>query len=103
MLAPWRLWNNIVRVPLYWEDDYHCVTKNQRNFDKVINTNFGLKVFGFHPLHIFLNTESLNRYELVRSFQNNPDKLINYRYTGEGTRSRFVKLLNLISNKSKVS
>ena len=38
-LVPWRLWNNIIRVPLYWEDDYHCVTKNQRSFYDILEVS----------------------------------------------------------------
>lgn len=99
-LVPWRLWNDIIRVPLYWEDDYACVTKYQLDFDNVLKSSLGVKVFGFHPLHIFLNTESLDRYELVRTFQNDPKRLIDYRFEGDGTRSRFIKLLKLLSKGS---
>lgn len=97
-LVPWRLWNNLIRVPLFWEDDYATVTKYQCNFNDLIKPMPGLRVFGFHPLHIFLNTESLERYEATRNIQDHPKKLLEYRYDGEGTRTRFIQLLNAISS-----
>lgn len=55
----------------------------------------GLKVFDFHPIHVFLNTESLDRYERTRPLHQNPKELIKHRYQGDGTRSRLIELLEL--------
>ena len=55
----------------------------------------GLKVFDFHPIHIFLNTESLDRYELTRSIHQNPKELIKFRHKGYGSRNRLTELLQL--------
>ena len=55
----------------------------------------GLKCFDFHPIHVFLNTENLNRYERTRPIHQNPKELIKYRYQGYGTRSRSMELLEL--------
>lgn len=96
-LMPWRLWNKMVRVPLFWEDDYDCLTAYPRNFRELLNVSDGLKVFGFHPLHIFLNTESLERYEKTRSFHHDPKRLIDFRYNGIGTRTKFIQLLEHMS------
>lgn len=101
-LKPWRLWNRLIRVPLYWEDDYACVTPYQRDFDEHLQRRGGVKIFGFHPLHIFLNTESLDRYGIVRSFQDDPKRLLDYRFDGIGTRTRFVRLLEFISGTRNV-
>ena len=55
----------------------------------------GLKVFDFHPIHVFLNTESLERYERTRALHHNPKELIKHRYEGYGTRNRLIELLEL--------
>lgn len=55
----------------------------------------GVKVFDFHPIHIFLNTESLDRYERTRPYHQNPSELIKHRYKGYGTRNRLIELLEL--------
>lgn len=97
ILKPWWLWNGLIRVPFFWEDDYSCVTTNPCSIDQMIKRE-GLKIFDFHPIHIFLNTESLNRYEKTREHHSNADILINYRFSGYGTRSKFIELLEMSNN-----
>lgn len=96
-LKPWRLWNNIVRVPLYWEDDYACVTPYPQNFNTLMAASQGVKVFGFHPVHVFLNLESLDRWAAVKGNHSNVDYLLENRFEGEGTRTRFLSLLKFLS------
>jgi len=100
-LKPWHIWNDLIRVPYSWEDDVHILydsigipQKSPRDI-AMDTTNRGLKVFDFHPIHIFLNTESLDRYERTRPLHRNPKELIKHRYQGYGTRSRLIDLLEL--------
>jgi hypothetical protein len=53
----------------------------------------GVNVFDIHTIHIFLNTESLDRYDRTHPLHQNPGELIKHRYQGYGTRSRLIKLL----------
>ena len=102
-LAPWRLWTGLTRVPLCWEDDYACVSPYRDQFPNLIQERQGLRVFGFHPLHIYLNTESLTRYEEVKRYASTDIKrLRTMRYNGVGTRSRFIELLEKISAEKRV-
>ena len=98
-LKPWLLWNHLVKVPYFWEDDVHLLYEaidiSQKNPEELATTGCGLKVFDFHPVHVFLNTESLDRYERTRSMHKNPEELIKHRYEGSGTRSRLIALLKL--------
>jgi hypothetical protein len=95
-LRPWILPNGICRVPFCWADDFHLslgheIDKfNQKSIVEKVN---GLGVFDFHPIHIYLNTESLDRYEQTRPIHHNPEELIKHRYTGYGTRNRLMELL----------
>ena len=57
-----------------------------------------LVIFNFHPIHVFLNSEKLERYEQTRHLHQNPIDLIRYRHEGEGTRSNLVKILNTLRN-----
>lgn len=98
-LAPWRLWTGMVRAPLCWEDDYACVSTYKDTFAKLLEPGPGLKIFGFHPLHIYLNTESLDRYEQAKEYSSDPERLKDMRYEGVGTRTRFIKLLEIISER----
>jgi len=46
---------------------------------------------------VFLNTESLDRYERTRPIHRDPSELIKHRFDGYGTRSRLIDLLTLAS------
>ena len=101
-LKPWKLWNGLTRVPYCWEDDIHILYENldysefQSPVDIALDASSqGLKVFDFHPIHVFLNTESLERYEATRSIHQYPEELIKHRYNGYGTRNRLIELLEL--------
>lgn len=68
-LEPWFLWNKqLIKVPYYWEDDVHCMYDWEWNVKPYLNQE-GLKVFDFHPIHVFLNTEHLDRYEKFKESQ----------------------------------
>ena len=65
-LAPWRLWNGLIKVPYSWEDDVHCMY-GHGDAPAALLAKDGLRVFDFHPIHVFLNTEHLDRYEQARA------------------------------------
>ena len=103
-LMPYKLWNDLISIPYGWEDD--AVFFGEKEFSDYANpVNYiqkfqtGLLVLDFHPIHIFLNTESTKRYEKTRAIHKKPDELIKYRYSGYGTRNRFIDTLKLISGK----
>lgn len=96
-LKPWKLWNELIRIPYNWEDDVHCMYGLTDEMSAFVN-HAGLKVFDFHPIHVFLNTESLDRYEASRPLHKNPKELIKHRYEGYGTRSRLLDLLGMGNN-----
>lgn len=92
-LQPWRHWNGLLRVPYFWEDDVHCLYGSGTSTAELVKRN-GLKVFDFHPIHVFLNTEQMDRYERTRHVHGNPSELIRYRCEQEGTRTRLEQLLS---------
>jgi hypothetical protein len=87
----------LTRVPYCWADEHAFAGKQSDNFDGMLK-RIGLVVFDFHPIHVFLNTESFNRYERTRHLHHNPKELIKHRYEGYGTRTRLIKLLELANN-----
>ncbi len=69
-LAPWKHWSTkMIKVPYSWEDDLHCIYNWEWNIKKLLDTK-GLKIFDFHPIHVFLNTENIDRYEKSREYFN---------------------------------
>ena len=80
---PFAIWNNILRVPHFWEDDLQLLENNIENCD--ISSFFsyeGIKVFDFHPIHVYLNTESMDRYECARPHFQNITELSKLRNNG---------------------
>jgi hypothetical protein len=98
-LKPWKHWNNMVKAPHFWEDDIVCVSPNNTSVEFLVKRP-GLRVFDFHPIHVFLNTEELNRYERSRTLHQDPKSLLDHRYDGYGTRSRLLDLLGFRSDRT---
>lgn len=92
-LFPWRMWDKLVRVPYMFCDYVTAMTTGMAMNE--IASRSGLKVFDFHPIHVFLNTESLERYEQTRPIHHDPKELIKHRYSGYGTRNRLIELLEM--------
>lgn len=98
-LKPWTLWQGMVRVPYCWEDDLFCLYRERGVAEPdVVSTALsrGLRVFDFHPIHVFLNTESTDRYERTRSLHYHPAELIEHRHAGLGARSWLLELANFM-------
>lgn len=98
VVAPWRDWNGLTRVPFQWEDDLFCLAEESANPEpspiELAAQQSGFFVFNFHPIHIFLNTESLERYEASRSVHHDAEKTRDFRFKGYGTRNRLLDLLS---------
>jgi hypothetical protein len=93
-LRPWHLWNGLIKVPYFWEDDVACMYGESTSIEDLVRRG-GLKVFNFHPIHVFLNTEDLARYERTRSLHGHSSELVNHRCPGKGTRTAIETLLGL--------
>ena len=88
---PWRIWNGLTKVPYSWEDDIHCIAGGVNPVQACHGP--GLSVVDFHPIHLFLNTEALDRYEAARPYLASSDRLREFAFLGRGSRSLFEELL----------
>lgn len=95
-VAPFSLWSGAIIVPHRFQDNASIRLSEDLPDQNCLRSGF--HVFDFHPIHVFLNTESLDRYERTRSLHHNPKELIKYRYEGYGTRSRLIELLELVKS-----
>jgi hypothetical protein len=96
-----RFGGKIVRVPFFWEDDVEMCRKKPRwSLKKLANIKTpGLKIFNFHPTHVYLNTETFDRYEKAKIYYKNPKKFelfINQK--SRGTKNMFLDILESIRN-----
>ncbi|GJQ64342.1 MAG: hypothetical protein SCALA702_33950 [Melioribacteraceae bacterium] len=96
-LKPYYHWSgNMLRVPHYWEDDLNIVYQHNYTANELVN-RYGLKIFDFHPIHLFLNTSDFLVYENAKTSLNDFELLktkVNTEKTG--VRDIFNSLLNAI-------
>ena len=99
MMRPWQHWTGIINVPFGWEDDvYHRYNESGSNEIEPhthAQISRGLRVLNFHPIHVFLNTEALERYEGTRQLHREPHLLKQHRFAGYGTRTQLTELLKI--------
>lgn len=93
-LRPWFLWNGLIKIPHFWEDDLAFIYKNDTPM-QVIMSRPGLRVFDFHPIHVYLNTEDSSRYEKARDNFHRPSELLKLRNESSGTRTLLQSLLGM--------
>ncbi len=99
-IHPFRHINGLIEAPVYFADDGLLFQRaiSAVSFHPETELRLGcnaLRVYNFHPIHIFLNTENLDRYERTRPVHQNPKELIKHRYQGYGIRSQLIELLDL--------
>lgn len=100
-IAPFRLMNDLTEIPFYFGDGFliHMGAATADRFDLRgwLDSREGLKVFAFHPIHIYLNTDSDGLYQQCRPYFKNPGKLWSMRNRGRGVGTLFTDLLDYIS------
>lgn len=95
-LRPWYVWTGLIKVPYFWEDDTSVIYGENSAEIMGLTQRKGLKVFNFHPIHVFLNTERMGRYEQSRPCHRSPKELVKYRNNvSPGARTALKTLLTL--------
>jgi hypothetical protein len=99
-IAPFHLMNDLVEIPFYFGDGFliHDSVDNAGRFDldTWLRDEDGLKVFAFHPIHIYLNTNSGELYQQCRPYFKNSQKLWSMRNPDPGVATLFGELLRYI-------
>lgn len=104
-LRPTYDWSGLVRLPIYWEDDVHCVyfdgVPADHAFDpaRVPLDRPGLHILDFHPVHLFLNTGDLSVYTAAKERLRDPDQARALRNPGPGVRTLFDGLVDRLSGR----
>jgi hypothetical protein len=86
------LWNDLLRIPFNWEDYLHFSFRKSFN-EMELNFDAELNIVNFHPVHVFLNTENIERYEGAKAFYQDPEHLAGFRNLGKGTATLLSQLL----------
>lgn len=92
VINPYLLTSGLVKVPHVFEDDVSMVYDPSFNLNLYLN-HPGIKVFDFHPIHVFLNTENMQRYENSRPVHRNHEELKKHVNTKRGSQSILLDLI----------
>ena len=98
-VSPFFISPNILELPMFFEDDSYFLTSSDFTLNSLNLESNGLKIFNFHPIHIFLNTRHLSDYETAKDCFHHPHKLLQYRNKGRGTHNLFIDLLKYIRDR----
>ncbi len=89
---------NLTSIPFFWSDDY-CLDNNLifNKKENILLEMNGLKVFNFHPIHIFANTPSSVYYQNIKEYYQEPKILFQKKNKSEyGIEDIFNKIIGLI-------
>jgi hypothetical protein len=90
---PFTLWDGMTRVPHFFCDYTRCIYDASSSIEQLLHRD-SIKVFDFHPVHVFLNTEDLDLYETTRSLHSKPAELVEHRSrSSNGSRGLLKQLL----------
>ncbi|MFX0115104.1 MAG: hypothetical protein ACFFB3_11200 [Candidatus Hodarchaeota archaeon] len=87
------------RVPYFWEDDLEMLDESPSwSLSDPKHHGPGLKVYNFHPVHIFFNSPDAKHYSEfeARGYDLSclsPDDARNFVYRGQGPRKLFLELV----------
>jgi len=95
-LYPWWRLEKLVCIPIFWCDDTMFYSGLPFDFSYLHILKTGLKVYLFHPIHIFMNTQSGEHYKKFKPFYHQIDRLTKLKGRGSGTRTLFVELLRYL-------
>ena len=62
-LKPWYFWNGIKILPFHWSDYIDFVQGKKNNLLKILEQTKIVMTVAFHPVHVFINTSSIEDYE----------------------------------------
>lgn len=91
--AAFYYFNGLLRLPIFWEDDIWFTDEPGVPFTAGLLADESHRaVFNFHPIHLYLNTESQPHYQSFKAFQHDLKKLGDCIGKGYGTRNFFEDL-----------
>ena len=100
-LKPYKHSNGIIEYPHFWEDDVSIECKWEWSAKRYLDYK-GLKVFNFHPIHIFLNSEDLSRYTRAKPYLQDFNRLKEFvNKESYGVRDFFIDLLKGIDKRGE--
>jgi len=98
VIKPFVIYKGIVELPIYFSDDAPLADPDGFNLADADFQEKGLRIFNFHPMHVFLNTGKYSDYERAKPYIHEPEKLYQFRNDGPGTKDALIGLLEYIKS-----
>lgn len=102
-ICPYQDWlmpyayRGFCRFTDFWQDDVHAIYRRPFVLSNIPITSPGMKIFNFHPIHIYLNTDTIERYQTAQKYYQDPSKLREFRNTtSKGARDLLMELLQYL-------
>lgn len=99
-LSPYLMPAGVVQLPYFFEDGHAGDMSPMLGLepyaldDLDLESRIGLKIFLFHPIHLWLNTESRARYAEAKAYYHDPETLKRFRNRAvPGSHDLFLTLL----------
>lgn len=90
------------RFPFFWEDDLQLNEKFSWHFNEDYFFTEGLKIFNFHPILIYLNSNNLIKYQKMMKEigldKININNIKQYYNNNKGERTFFLEILEFLKN-----
>jgi len=94
-IAPFMTQSGLPELPIFWMDHLElergAKLETRRLFEQLLTP--GLKVFDFHPFHLFINSQSRAHFHSARPSYHNAARLRKQRRNGAGVRTMLNSLL----------
>lgn len=92
-LRPVLRFDGMVSIPFWWTDDVHFSRSSDFDVASLPLDEPGLKVFTFHPIHVFMNTASHDEYVRFKPHYADAAALGPLRNTASGTGTLLAGLI----------
>jgi len=66
-IRPWRFWTETLLVPFIWSDYIDLLHHGDADAARVLRAANIVRVVAFHPIHVYLNTCTLDQYAQFKS------------------------------------
>lgn len=102
-LQPFAHFSGLKRLPFFYEDDAWTLENGAASPEDHLLSDIPLKIFNFHPIHLYLNTENMERYNRAKPHYHDFEALAPFVNHGEGFGARdFLLRLREAGNKNGI-
>lgn len=103
-IAPFWMGEPVVQLPFFFIDDVALKRGElERLSPEDLISGDGMKIFAFHPVHVFLNSPTLEYYQNHKGNYQDVDELRRNRYSGYGIRDFLFELSSFLNERGSPS